>query len=338
MSFENANGELSMETMELINQSVLSEKKESKSLTMNEKRSLYGILSFLVIANRDGVLDDTKTQELMELLPLFQTVSEKKAFLSQEMFDVKKTEKEILKPMVLEHNRKLKLEKKQEEKAAKKEQKKKEASVDGEKEEPKKRVSKKKAVATEGEEEAVVEEVVSEKTLEKPKKKVSKKKAVAEVVIEEAAVVEEAVVVSEEVVSEEVVSEKVEEKPKKKVSKKKSEKVAIEEVTEATEEVVEEKKKETKKRGRKAKEQIVECNTELNLNAGNSQEDQLADLVSQLTAPTKLTLQNPNDIEMSDLDEVLSNLEEGEVMEKAATPVLPEKKVKAPKKKAAPKK
>ena len=327
MSFENANGELSMETMELINQSVLSEKKESKSLTMNEKRSLYGILSFLVIANRDGVLDDAKTQELMELLPLFQTVSEKKAFLSQEMFDVKKTEKEILKPMVLEHNRKLKLEKKQEEKAAKKEQKKKEASVDGEKKEPKKRVSKKKAVAdavtTEGE----------EKVVEKPKKKVSKKKAVAEVVIEEAAVVEEAVVVSEEAVVEETV-----EKPKKKVSKKKSEKVAIEEVTEATEEVVEEKKKETKKRGRKAKEQIVECNTELNLNAGNSQEDQLADLVSQLTAPTKLTLQNPNDIEMSDLDEVLSNLEEGEVMEKAATPVLPEKKVKAPKKKAAPKK
>ena len=326
MSFENANGELSMETMELINQSVLSEKKESKSLTMNEKRSLYGILSFLVIANRDGVLDDAKTQELMELLPLFQTVSEKKAFLSQDMFDVKKTEKEILKPMVLEHNRKLKLEKKEEKKAAKKEQKKKEASVDGEKKEPKKRVSKKKAVTTEGE-----EEVVSEEVVEKPKKKVSKKKAVAEVVIEEAAVVEEAVV-------EEVVSEKTLEKPKKKVSKKKSEKVSIEEVTEATEEVVEEKKKETKKRGRKAKELIVECNTELNLNAGNSQEDQLADLVSQLTAPTKLTLQNPNDIEMSDLDEVLSNLEEGEVMEKAATPVLPEKKVKAPKKRAAPKK
>ena len=164
---------------------VVSEKKVSKSLTMNEKRTLYGILSFLVIANRDGLLDDAKTHELIEHLPIFQTVPDKKAYLAQDMFDVKKTEKDILKPLILEHNHKLKMEKKMEKKAAKKEQKLREAAEGGEKKEPKKRVSKKKAVVEQETVEEVpaiveaveqVQETVKEEKKE-PKKKVSKKES-----------------------------------------------------------------------------------------------------------------------------------------------------------------
>jgi hypothetical protein len=347
MSFENANVELTMEPM-MDSVVVVSEKKVSKSLTMNEKRTLYGILSFLVIANRDGLLDDAKTHELIEHLPIFQTVPDKKAYLAQDMFDVKKTEKDILKPLILEHNHKLKMEKKMEKKAAKKEQKLREAAEGGEKEkkEPKKRVSKKKVVVeqetveevqavVEAVEQVQVQETVEEEKKE-PKKRVSKKKAVVEQVQE---TVEEVPTVVEAVEAVEQVQETVEEEkkePKKRVSKKKAvvEQETVEEVKE-TVEAVEDKKKESKKRGRKAKEQIVECNTEVNMNAGNSQEDQLADLVSQLTGNTLAPLLNPNEIELSDLDDVLSNLEEGEVEEKVArvkTPVLEEKK--APKKKA----
>jgi hypothetical protein len=54
-----------------------------------------------------------------------------------------------------------------------------------------------------------------------------------------------------------------------------------------------------------------------------------------LTGNKLAPLLNPSEIELSDLDDVLSNLEDGEVEEKVArvkTPVLEEKK--APKKKA----
>jgi hypothetical protein len=266
------------------------EKKVSKSLTMNEKRAMYGILSFLVIANRDGILDDTKTQELMEHLPIFGTISEKKAFLSQEMFDMKMIEKDILKPMVSEHNAKKKQEKKEEKKKGKKEKEAREASK-----EPKE---------------------VKKKEPKEVKKRAPKKEKVVEEVVE----------VQKEVVKKET---------KKRAPKK-------EKVVEAELEVPE---KDQKKRGRKAKQQIVECNTEVNMNAGNSQEDQLADLVNQLTGTVTCILpvlelkhpdhdQYPEDIDLADLDEVLSNLEEGEMQEKekekverVMTPRLPEVEV-----------
>ena len=275
-------------------------KKVSKSLTMNEKRSLYNILSFLVIANRDGILDDAKTQELMEHLPIFGTISEKKAFLSQEMFDMNMIEKDILKPMVVEHNNKKKQEKKEEKKKGKKEKeaegvlpkevKPKVPKEPKEPKEPKKRAPKKEKVV-EG-----VEEVVKKD----PKKRAPKKK------------VEDPVEPVEEV----LLKEEVKKDTKKKVEK------------------------EEKKRGRKAKQQIVECNTEVNVNAGNSQEDQLANLVNQLTSGSVLELQHPNqdqdpeEIDLADLDEVLSNLEEGEVQEqnRVMTPRLPEVEVEVEKK------
>ena len=267
--------ELVMESMVPTGNVEPKEKKVSKSLTMNEKRAMYGILSFLVIANRDGILDDAKTQELMEHLPIFGTVVEKKAYLSQEMFDMKMIEKDILKPMVVEHNNKKKQEKKQEKKKGKVSVK---SEIDESKEvkEKKKRVNKKKEeVKEEGEEE------VKEK-----KKRVNKKK-------------EE---VKEEVVKEEV-KEEVKEK-KKRVNKKKEEVKEGEEVKE-------------KKRGRKTKEQIVECKVDVNVNEGNSQEDQLAELVNQLT--------DPRDIDVDDLETLLSNLEEeGEEKEGEEEKILPE--------------
>jgi hypothetical protein len=291
MSVLNLNeNELVMESM--VSQEVETKaKKVSKSLTMNEKRSMYNILSFLVIANRDGLLDDTKTQELMEHLPIFKTISEKKEYLSQEMFDMDMIEKDILKPMVAEHNIKKKQEKKEEKKKGKKEK------------------------ETEG---VLPKEEVKQK---EPKKRAPKK----EKVVEDA----------------EIQKEVVEEEPKKETKKrapkesKKKEKVVE---AEGESEVLE---KDQKKRGRKAKQQIVECNTEVNVNAGNSQEDQLADLVNQLTVPVpvpvpvpvlELKHPDPEEIDLADLDEVLSNLEEGEVQEKekverVMTPRLPEVEV-----------
>jgi len=263
------------------------EKKVSKTLTMNEKRAMYGILSFLVIVNRDGLLDDAKTQELMEHLPIFGTVAEKKAFLSQEMFDMKMIEKDILKPMVLEHNNKKKQEKKEEKKKGK------------------------VKVQKEGSSEGLSVEV--------PKKRAPKKKV--EVVVEGVEGVDVPL------------KEEVKKEPKKRAPKKK-----VEVVVEGGEVL----KKEEKKRGRKAKQQIVECNTEENVNAGNSQEDQLADLVNQLTGTVTcvlpvLELQHPDadadpeEIDLADLDEVLLNLEEGEIKEKepvgVATPRLSETEV-----------
>ncbi len=263
-------------------------KKVSKSLTMNEKRSMYGILSFLVIVNRDGLLDDAKTQELMEHLPIFKTISEKKEYLSQEMFNMEMIEKEILKPMVAEHNNKKKQEKKEEKKKGKKEK------------------------GAEG----VLPKEVKQKVSKEPKESKEPKKRAPK---------------KEKVVDHEVQEEEVKKEPKKKVEK------------------------EEKKRRRKAKQQIVECNTEVNVNAGNSQEDQLADLVNQLTGtgtvtvtcvPAVLELQHPNqdldqdpeEIDLADLDEVLSNLEEGEE-NRVMTPRLPEveveKKGKESKKKVA---
>jgi hypothetical protein len=258
---------------------------------MNEKRAMYGILSFLVIVNRDGLLDDAKTQELMEHLPIFGTVAEKKAFLSQEMFDMKMIEKYILKPMVLEHNNKKKQEKKEEKKKGK------------------------VMVQMEGSSEGLSVEVPKKE----PKKRAPKKKV--EVVVEGVEGVEV------------LKKEEVKKEPKKRAPKKKVE-VPVEEGVEVL-------KKEEKKRGRKAKQQIVECNTEENVNAGNSQEDQLADLVNQLTGTVTCVLpvlelqhpdadQDPEEIDLADLDEVLSNLEEGEIEEqvRVATPRLPEQEEK----------
>ena len=263
MSFLNENeNELVMESMVSCETKVgekvskaLTEKKVSKTLTMNEKRAMYGILSFLVIVNRDGLLDDAKTQELMEHLPIFGTVAEKKLYLSQEMFDMKQIETDILKPMVLEHNQRKKEEKKKGKVSVKK--------SEGEVKEKKKRVYKKK------------EEVKEE----------------GEVKEEEGEEVEVKVEVKEK---------------KKRVYKKK------EEVKEEAKEEVKE-----KKRGRKAKEQIVECKVDVNVNEGNSQEDQLAALVNQLT--------NPNDIDVDDLDNLLSDMqeEEEEIKKLPETPRLP---------------
>ena len=289
MSLQNENEnenvpELEMEVMVMVSDE---KPKVSKTLTMNEKRAMYSILSFLVIANRDGVLDDTKTQELMCHLPIFQTIAEKKAFLSQEMFDMKMIEKDILKPMILEHNNKKKNEKKNEKKKGKLD-----AKV------PKEKVPKEKV------EDKVDVNVLPEEEVPKEKEKVSKKR----------------------------------------VSKKKED-PEVPEVKEDHEVPVSPVKE--KKRGRKAKQQIVECNTEVNLNAGNSQEDQLADLVNQLTntKPSILELQNPNDIDLEDLDEVLSNLDEEKEKEKekekpdrVMTPRLPEVEVEENKEKKTKKK
>ena len=84
---------------------------------------------------------------------------------------------------------------------------------------------------------------------------------------------------------------------------------------------------ENQKRGRKPKKQIVECNTDVNVNAGNSQEDQLAELVNQLTIASNA---DPEDIDVEDLDNILSDMEKEETVEqeRVSTPRLPEQEPK----------
>ena len=273
MSLEMQNeNELVMESMV---PSLKEEKKVSKSLTMNEKRAMYGILSFLVIVNRDGILDDAKTQELMEHLPIFGTVAEKKVYLSQEMFDMSQLECEILKPMLEEHKQKKKQEKK----------KGKVSNRRGDSSQPK------------------VEKVKVEKGESKPKKRVSKKK--------------EKEVTDEGEVSV-VVAKEEEVKVEKRVSKKKGKEMTDEGKVEKGE-------SKPKKMGRKTKEQIVECKVDVNVNEGNSQEDQLAELVNQLVDNSKLEIMNPQDIEVDDLENLLSNIEKEEEETKVLsdTPRLP---------------
>jgi hypothetical protein len=59
----------------------------------------------------------------------------------------------------------------------------------------------------------------------------------------------------------------------------------------------------------------VECKVDVNVNEGNSQEDQLAELVNQLT-DSNFESANPGDIDVEDLDNLLSDMQEAEVMKK----------------------
>jgi hypothetical protein len=116
-------------------------------------------------------------------------------------------------------------------------------------------------------------------------------------------------------------------KEKKKRVYKKKDPEEVQEMKKDPEEVQEVKKdpeevqevKEKKKRGRKTKEQIVECKVDVNENEGNSEEDQLAELVNQIT-DSKLEIVNPRDIDMDDLDNLLC--EEEDVKKLPDTPRL----------------
>jgi hypothetical protein len=109
---------------------------KAKAFAQKDKKTMYSIMGFLLNLKEQGILDDEKVMECLEALPLYKTAAEKTAFFQLEMFDTKKVEDELYKPMVSDY------------KKAKKTKKEKKTVVEGEVQEKKPRAKK---VAVEGE-------------------------------------------------------------------------------------------------------------------------------------------------------------------------------------------
>jgi len=120
---------------------------KAKAFSQKDKKTMYSIMGFLLNLKEQGILDDEKVMSCLETLPLYKTAAEKTAFFQQDMFDTKKVEEELYKPMVSDY-KKAKKEKKQVAKKVAVEKKPKKVLVEGEEKKP----SAKKVVAVEGEE------------------------------------------------------------------------------------------------------------------------------------------------------------------------------------------
>ena len=143
---------------------------KAKAFAQKDKKTMFSIMGFLLNLKEQGILDDGKVMECLEALPLYKTAAEKTAFFQLEMFDTKKVEDELYKPMVSDY------------KKAKKTKKEKKTVVEGEVQEKKPRVKK---VAVEGEVEAKekkprVKKVVVEGEVEAKEKKPRVKKVAVE--------------------------------------------------------------------------------------------------------------------------------------------------------------
>ena len=78
---------------------------KAKSFAQKDKKTMYSIMGFLLNLKEQGVLDDEKVMECLEALPLYKTAAEKTAFFQQDMFDTKKVEDELYKPMVSDYKK-----------------------------------------------------------------------------------------------------------------------------------------------------------------------------------------------------------------------------------------
>jgi hypothetical protein len=87
-------------------------KVKAKAFAQKDKKTLYSIMGFMMLLKEQGVLEEDKVIECLEALPLYKTAAEKTAFFEQEVFDTKKVEDELYKPMVLDY-KKAKKEKRQ---------------------------------------------------------------------------------------------------------------------------------------------------------------------------------------------------------------------------------
>ena len=87
-------------------------KVKAKAFAQKDKKTLYSIMGFMMLLKEQGVLEEEKVIECLEALPLYKTAAEKTTFFEQEVFDTKKVEDELYKPMVLDY-KKAKKEKRQ---------------------------------------------------------------------------------------------------------------------------------------------------------------------------------------------------------------------------------
>jgi len=151
---------------------VVEKKPKAKSFAQKDKKTLFSIMGFLLNLKEQGVLDDEKVMECLEALPLYKTAAEKTAFFQLDMFDIKKVEDELYKPMLSDYKKAKK------EKRTKKEKPQVQVSADGEKKKPR---AKKTKVMVE-EEKPVAEPVAVADVEEKPIVKEKKPRAKKEVV------------------------------------------------------------------------------------------------------------------------------------------------------------
>jgi len=160
-------------------------KVKAKSFAQKDKKTMYSIMGFLLNLKEQGILDDEKVMECLEALPLYKTAAEKTAFFQLEMFDTKKVEDELYKPMVADYKKQKKENKQVKEKkprakklAVEGEEKKpraKKAAVEGEEKKPRA----KKVTVEEGEEKKPIAKKVTVEEGEE-KKPIAKKVAVEE--------------------------------------------------------------------------------------------------------------------------------------------------------------
>jgi hypothetical protein len=78
---------------------------KAKGFAQKDKKTMYSIMGFMLYLKEQGVLEEEKVMECLESLPLYKTAAEKTSFFQQDIFDTKKVEDEIFKPMVLAHKK-----------------------------------------------------------------------------------------------------------------------------------------------------------------------------------------------------------------------------------------
>jgi len=93
----------SIEQNNVMEVEVVEVRTKAKGFAQKDKKTMYSIMGFMLYLKEQGVLGEEKVMECLESLPLYKTAAEKTAFFQQDMFDTKRVEDEIFKPMVLAH-------------------------------------------------------------------------------------------------------------------------------------------------------------------------------------------------------------------------------------------
>jgi hypothetical protein len=78
-------------------------RRTSKGLSVKNKNKMCSILGFILYLKENGKLDETEAKNMMEELPLYNTARVQSEFFDNEIFDLKKVEVELWKPMVVEN-------------------------------------------------------------------------------------------------------------------------------------------------------------------------------------------------------------------------------------------
>jgi len=168
-----------VENVVIENMEVKVKKPKAKSFAQKDKKTMYSIMGFLLNLKEQGILDDEKVMECLEALPLYKTAAEKTLFFQEEMFDTKKVEDELYKPMVADYKKQKKENKQVKEKKPRAKKVVVEVEGEGEVKEKKPR-AKKVVVEVEGE-----GEIKEKKAVMEGEGKVKEKKSRAKKEVEE---------------------------------------------------------------------------------------------------------------------------------------------------------